>query len=88
MELSHKFTVPAPVEVAWEVFNDLERVTPCFPGAALTAYDAERRPATTKLVKRSRSVGRVGQTENPLLCTIRDALFTVGGKLVALRARK
>lgn len=56
--------------------------------AALTAYDAERRPATTKLVKRSRSVGRLGQTENPLLCAIRDALFTVGGKLVALRARK
>ena len=56
--------------------------------AALTAYDAERRPATTKLVKRSRSVGRVGQTENPLLCTIRDAALVVGGKLVALRARK
>ncbi|MGW6199865.1 FAD-dependent monooxygenase [Kribbella sp. NPDC055110] len=56
--------------------------------AALTAYDAERRPATTKLVKRSRSVGRLNQTDSPILCTIRDALLTVGGKLVALRARK
>ncbi|TCC20923.1 FAD-dependent oxidoreductase [Kribbella speibonae] len=55
---------------------------------ALTAYDAERRPATTKLVKRSRAVGRLGQTENPVLCTVRDGLFAVGGKLVALRARK
>ena len=55
---------------------------------ALAAYDAERRPATTKLVKRSRGLGRLAQTENPIVCTIRDGLFAVGGKLVALRARK
>ncbi|MET9314175.1 FAD-dependent monooxygenase [Kribbella sp. NPDC003505] len=55
---------------------------------ALTAYDAERRPATTKLVKRSRSLGRLAQTRNPIVCTVRDGLFAVGGKLVALRARK
>lgn len=41
MELSHSFSVPVPVEVAWDVFNDLERVAPCFPGAALTSYDGE-----------------------------------------------
>ncbi|WP_350280398.1 FAD-dependent oxidoreductase [Kribbella sp. HUAS MG21] len=56
--------------------------------AALTAYDAERRPATTKLVKRSRGLGRVAQTENPVVCTLRDGLFAVGGKLVSLRGRK
>ncbi|GAA1593464.1 FAD-dependent monooxygenase [Kribbella karoonensis] len=55
---------------------------------ALTAYDAERRPATTKLVKRSRSLGRLAQTENPLVCTLREGLFTLGGKLMSLRARK
>ncbi|MEU8224737.1 FAD-dependent monooxygenase [Kribbella sp. NPDC048915] len=53
----------------------------------LTAYDAERRPATTKLVKRSRSLGRLAQTENPVLCTVRDTLFAAGGKLAALRRR-
>ncbi|HZX05349.1 FAD-dependent monooxygenase [Kribbella sp.] len=55
---------------------------------ALTAYDAERRPATTKLVKRSRSLGRLAQTENPVVCTLREGLFTLGGKLMSLRARK
>ncbi|WP_329004136.1 FAD-dependent monooxygenase [Kribbella sp. NBC_00709] len=55
---------------------------------ALTAYDAERRPATTKLVKRSRALGRVAQVENPLLRATRDGLFGLGGKLMALRARK
>ncbi|GAA1549431.1 FAD-dependent monooxygenase [Kribbella hippodromi] len=55
--------------------------------AALTAYDAERRPATTKLVKRSRSIGRLSQTENKLLCTLRDGVFRIGGKLMSLRAR-
>ncbi|MET9275337.1 FAD-dependent monooxygenase [Kribbella sp. NPDC003557] len=58
------------------------------PVRALTAYDAERRPATTKLVKRSRSVGRLAQAGNPVLCTVRDGLFAVGGKLMALRARR
>jgi 2-polyprenyl-6-methoxyphenol hydroxylase-like FAD-dependent oxidoreductase len=55
--------------------------------AALAAYDAERRPATTKLIKRSRSLGRLAQTENPALRALRDGVFAVGGKLVALRSR-
>ena len=55
---------------------------------ALARYDAERRPATTKLVKRSRSIGRLGQVENPVVCTIRDGLFALGGKLVSLRKPK
>jgi len=54
---------------------------------ALSRYDAERRPATTKLVKRSRAIGRVGQLENPLVRAIRDGLFALGGKLVALRRK-
>ncbi|TCC53381.1 monooxygenase [Kribbella capetownensis] len=54
---------------------------------ALSQYDAERRPATTKLVKRSRVIGRVGQLENPLVRALRDGLFTIGGKLAGLRRR-
>jgi len=42
VELTHQFTVPAPIDVAWEAFNDLERIAPCFPGAALTSYDGEK----------------------------------------------
>lgn len=41
MELTHQFTVPASIDAAWEAFNDLERIAPCFPGAALTSYDGE-----------------------------------------------
>lgn len=41
MQLSHQFTVPASVDVAWDAFNDLERIAPCFPGAALTSYDGD-----------------------------------------------
>ncbi|MFF0265599.1 FAD-dependent oxidoreductase [Kribbella sp. NPDC004536] len=55
--------------------------------AALIAYDAERRPATTKLVQRSRSLGRLAQTENPLLSTLRDGAFALGGTLLKLRRR-
>ena len=53
--------------------------------AALAAYDAERRPATTKLVRRSRSIGRAGQLENRVVSAVRDGLFRLVGKLVSLR---
>src|SRR5215218_2335846 len=35
MRLENAFTVPAPVEQAWAVLLDVERVAPCLPGAAL-----------------------------------------------------
>jgi carbon monoxide dehydrogenase subunit G len=41
LELTHQFTVPAPIGDAWAAFNDLERIAPCFPGASLTSYDGE-----------------------------------------------
>ena len=36
MKLENEFTVNVPVERTWEALMDLERVTPCLPGAALT----------------------------------------------------
>jgi carbon monoxide dehydrogenase subunit G len=41
MELEHRFTVAAPVEQAWEVLLDLERIAPCMPGATLTSYEGD-----------------------------------------------
>jgi carbon monoxide dehydrogenase subunit G len=35
MQLEHEFTVPVPVEQAWEVLLDVERLAPCMPGAVL-----------------------------------------------------
>ncbi|HYZ81019.1 MAG TPA: SRPBCC family protein [Solirubrobacteraceae bacterium] len=39
MKLQNSFTVPAPVERAWEILLDLERVAPCLPGAELDVGD-------------------------------------------------
>jgi uncharacterized protein len=33
--MENEFTVEVPVEQAWETLLDLERITPCLPGAAL-----------------------------------------------------
>lgn len=41
MELDHEFTVPVPVERAWPVLLDLERVAPCVPGATLDTVEGE-----------------------------------------------
>ncbi|MBA3744527.1 SRPBCC family protein [Sporichthya sp.] len=35
MELQHEFTVPVPVERAWEILNDVEGIAPCMPGAVV-----------------------------------------------------
>lgn len=41
MELDHEFTVPVPVDEAWPVFLDPERVAPCIPGASLDSVEGE-----------------------------------------------
>nr|WP_055506474.1 SRPBCC family protein [Nonomuraea pusilla] len=41
MRFEHEFTVPVPIEQAWSVLLDVERVAPCLPGAALEASEGE-----------------------------------------------
>jgi carbon monoxide dehydrogenase subunit G len=41
MELDHEFTVPVPVDRAWQVLLDVERIAPCMPGATLDAADGD-----------------------------------------------
>ncbi|WP_395109436.1 SRPBCC family protein [Actinomadura sp. SCN-SB] len=41
MELDHEFTVPVPVDQAWSVLLDVERVASCMPGATLDSVDGE-----------------------------------------------
>ena len=36
MQLTHRFTLPAPVEQAWTAFYFPNRIVPCFPGATLS----------------------------------------------------
>jgi carbon monoxide dehydrogenase subunit G len=35
MEINNEFTVSVPVQQAWDVMLDLERIAPCLPGAAI-----------------------------------------------------
>jgi uncharacterized protein len=46
VKLENEFTVPAPVERAWEVLLDVERVAPCLPGAALTGSEGDEHQGT------------------------------------------
>jgi carbon monoxide dehydrogenase subunit G len=41
MRLEQTFEVQAPLARVWETLNDLERVAPCLPGAAITGHDEE-----------------------------------------------
>jgi carbon monoxide dehydrogenase subunit G len=41
MELEHSFSVPVPVERAWDVLLDVQRVAPCMPGATLDSVDGD-----------------------------------------------
>jgi uncharacterized protein len=41
MELEHSFTVPVPVDQAWDVLLDVEQVAPCMPGATLDSVDGD-----------------------------------------------
>jgi carbon monoxide dehydrogenase subunit G len=41
MELDHEFTVPVPVDQAWPVLLDVERIAPCMPGATLDSINGD-----------------------------------------------
>ena len=41
MDLTHRFVVPASIDITWAAFNDLERIAPCFPGATVTSIEGD-----------------------------------------------
>ncbi len=41
MELSNEFEVNVPIEQAWAVLTDLERIAPCLPGAQLQEVEGD-----------------------------------------------
>src|SRR2546425_4627896 len=49
MELTNTFTVGQPVDRAWAVITDLERVAPCVPGAALLGVEGENYRGAVKI---------------------------------------
>ena len=49
MDLTHRFSVPADVAEAWDAFNDLEGLAPCFPGATITSVDGDEFSGSVKI---------------------------------------
>lgn len=49
MRLEHNFIVAAPVDRAWEVLLDLERIVPCMPGASLTSHEGDEFTGTVRV---------------------------------------
>ena len=41
MDLNHEFVVNVPVDQAWQILTDLERIAPCLPGAQLTEVEGD-----------------------------------------------
>jgi carbon monoxide dehydrogenase subunit G len=42
MRFEHEFTVPVPVEQAWAVLLDVEKVAPCLPGASIDSVEGDQ----------------------------------------------
>ena len=41
MDLNHQFTVAVPVDDAWRILTDVERIAPCLPGAQLQEIEGD-----------------------------------------------
>jgi carbon monoxide dehydrogenase subunit G len=49
MELKNEFRVSVPIDVAWAVLTDLERVAPCMPGAELQEVEGDEYRGVVKV---------------------------------------
>src|SRR3954468_5066894 len=49
MELSHRFSVPTPVEETWAHFQDIASVAECFPGAQVISAEGDSFNGTVKV---------------------------------------
>ena len=49
MKVNNEFTVSVPVQQAWDVMLDLERIAPCLPGAAIQGSEGEEYQGTMKV---------------------------------------
>jgi carbon monoxide dehydrogenase subunit G len=49
VELTNEFTVDVPIDEAWTVLTDLERIAPCMPGARLDEVEGDEYHGTVKV---------------------------------------
>src|SRR5262249_50570136 len=57
MQLEHEFVVPVPIEKAWDVLLDVERLAPCMPGAVVDEIRGDEFDGRVKV-----KVGPITQT--------------------------
>ena len=79
MKLENEFTVPAPVEQAWEVLLDVERVAPCLPGAALIGADGDDHKGTMTI--------KIGPITTKYEGTVRIEEADEAGRRAVMRAQ-
>jgi carbon monoxide dehydrogenase subunit G len=75
VKLTNEFTVPAPVERAWEVLLDMERVAPCLPGAAIESGEGDEYTGTMTvrigpITARYRGTVKVEEADEPARRTV------------------
>ncbi len=49
MELKNEFEVAVPIQVAWAVLTDAERIAPCLPGAELREVEGDEYRGVVKV---------------------------------------
>jgi uncharacterized protein len=49
VDLTHEFTVPVPVQQAWDHFQDIATVAECFPGAQVTSAEGDTFEGSVKV---------------------------------------
>ena len=81
MKLQNSFTVPAPVERAWEVLLDLERVAPCLPGAELDPGDSDGREYAGRMAI------KIGPVTSRYAGTVRIEEANAGAHRAVMRAQ-
>ena len=49
MKLTNEITVPAPIDEAWDLMLDVERVAPCLPGASIEGSEGDEYKGSMKV---------------------------------------
>jgi carbon monoxide dehydrogenase subunit G len=49
MDLTHRFRVPAQIDAAWNAFNNIEGLAPCFPGTTITSIEGDEFTGSVKI---------------------------------------
>jgi carbon monoxide dehydrogenase subunit G len=49
MDLTHRFSVPVRIDEAWNAFNNLEGLAPCFPGATIDSIEGDEFTGSVKI---------------------------------------